>query len=453
MSGTVLVVDDEPIIIQTLEGVLSDEGFSIQTAGDGISALTSLEELVPDLILLDIWMPGLDGLETLEKIKKEYPALPVIMMSGAGTIETAVKATKLGAFDYIEKPLSLEKVLVVLNNALEVSRLHKENLLLKENSSIYNLDGVSDSIAEARRKIELVAPTDASVLITGENGTGKEVAANMIHHSSTRAKNPMIAVNCAAIPEELIESELFGYEKGAFTGAQSRKRGKFDLANNSTIFLDEIADMSLKTQAKILRILQEQSFERVGGSKTISVNVRVIAATNRKLDEEIKSGRFREDLFYRLNVVPIVMPPLRNRREDITDLANFFLERYSKRIGGHQKTLSEEAIEALKAYHWPGNVRELKNLMERLIILCPDNEISEIDLPVSVHDKSLKQTETEMIPNLKNLTLKEARIEFEKIIIEDRLKVNQGNVSATAENLGIERSYLHKKIKSLGIKC
>ncbi len=450
MAQTILVVDDEPTILETLEGVLGDEGFKVATAADGVKALAAIEAAPPDLVLLDIWMPHLDGLQTLEKIKADHPHLPVVMMSGAGTIETAVKATKLGAFDYIEKPLSYEKILVVIGNALEVGRLAQENLLLRERTVAPRLTGSSAAIEEVRRQIELVGPTSASVLITGPNGTGKEVAANMIHAASPRASQPMIAVNCAAIPEELFESELFGHEKGAFTGATERKRGKFDLANRSTIFLDEIADMSLKTQAKILRILQEQSFERVGGTTVISVDVRIIAATNRDLAKAIAAGNFREDLFYRLNVVPIHMPPLKDRDDDVVELAEQFLGEYALKIGGPAKTLTDEAMAALKRYDWPGNVRELKNLIERLVILTPGREIGLDDLPPPF--KTAAFASAGMEEALTQPTLRDARAAFERRYIEERLAMHGGNISATAQALGIERSHLHKKIKALGIK-
>jgi len=450
MAQTVLVVDDEPTILETLRGVLSDEGFEVLTALDGQEALSKVEEAVPDLVLLDIWMPKLDGLAALETLKAEHPHLQVVMMSGAGTIETAVKATKLGAFDYVEKPLSYEKILVTINNALNFGQLAEENLLLREQARPSpGLSGRSPVISEVKRQIELVAPTSASILITGENGTGKEVAARLIHAKSKRADKPMIAVNCAAIPEELIESELFGHEKGAFTGAGERKRGKFDLAHKGTLFLDEIADMSLKTQAKILRILQEQRYERVGGTRTISVDARVIAATNRDLLKEIKAGTFREDLYYRLNVIPIHVPALRERPEDIPDLVDEFLEQYARRTTVAAKTISPEALEAVKAYDWPGNVRELKNLIERLVILAPEPVIRPEDLPEPFSSAGLAAVPGEA---LRQPTLRQARAVFERRYISTRLAELEGNITATAEALGIERSHLYKKMRALGLK-
>jgi two-component system nitrogen regulation response regulator NtrX len=450
MSGHVLIVDDEKAICASLTGILSDEGYEVSSAHDGDQALKALEDEDPDLLLLDIWMPGKDGMEVLELIKKRSPGLPVIMISGHGTVETAVKATKLGAFDFIEKPLDMDKILLSVRNALEFTRLAEENLLLRAKSAPPRLSGQSALIQNLRKSIERVGPSDSWVLITGENGTGKELVAHAIHRHSQRAKGPLVDVNCAAIPEELIESELFGHEKGAFTGAVGRKRGKFDLANGGTLFLDEIGDMSLKTQAKILRILQEQRFERVGGTKTIAVNVRVLAATNKDLLSEIEGGRFREDLYYRLNVIPIQVPPLRERREDIPALCAEFMEELAGKFHQEPKSLSFDALEMLKAQPWPGNVRELKNLMERLFILCPEPEIGAADLAgflgeVPPAAQGLSQA-------LSQADFKQARAEFEKLYLQEQLARNHGNVSQTAEAVGLERSHLHKKLKSLGIR-
>lgn len=450
MSGHVLIVDDEKAICASLKGILSDEGYEVSSAHDGEQALKALEDEDPDLLLLDIWMPGKDGMEVLEHIKKRSPGLPVIMISGHGTVETAVKATKLGAFDFIEKPLDMDKILLSVRNALEFSRLAEENLLLRAKSAPPRLSGESPLIQNLRKSIERVGPSDSWVLITGENGTGKELVAHAIHRHSPRAKGPLVDVNCAAIPEELIESELFGHEKGAFTGAAGRKRGKFDLANSGTLFLDEIGDMSLKTQAKILRILQEQRFERVGGTKTIAVNVRVLAATNKDLPVEIEAGRFREDLYYRLNVIPIQVPPLRERRQDIAALCAEFMAELAGKFHQEPKRVSLEALEMLKAQPWPGNVRELKNLMERLFILCPENEISPADLAGFLGEA---QSAPVGLPQaLSQADFKQARAGFEKLYLEEHLARFGGNVSQTAEAVGLERSHLHKKLKSLGIK-
>jgi two-component system nitrogen regulation response regulator NtrX len=383
MAVTVLVVDDEQSIRASLSGVLMDEGFSVLKAEDGHMALEMVKQEVPEVILLDIWMPGIDGIETLNRIKSRYPEIQVIMISGHGTIETAVKATKLGAFDFIEKPLSLDKVVLTINHALDFRRLSEENVLLRQEiDEQYEIIGDSLLIRNLKERISMAAPTDSWVLITGENGVGKELVARTIHRESSRSSKAFVGVNCAAIPDELIESELFGHEKGAFTGATSRKKGKFDLADKGTLFLDEIADMSLKTQAKILRILQEQKFERVGGEKLIDVDVRVLAATNRNLQREIEVGRFREDLYYRLNVIPIHVPALRDRKEDIPRFAEYFLDQFSVRSGKEKKEISEEALDVLQDHNWPGNVRELKNFIERVFIMTPGRTIEFRDVPL-----------------------------------------------------------------------
>ena len=450
MSKTILIVDDEKSILFSLEGILTDEGFEVQCESSGAAALERIKETIPDLVLLDIWMPGMDGIETLVKIKEAHPTLQVIMMSGHGSIETAVKATKLGAYDFIEKPLSLEKVLLSVNNALQYYQLEEEITLFREKEKSRNtITGESNLIRDLKEQIKIVAPTDAWVLIAGENGTGKELVAHAIHAISRRSRKPMVEVNCAAIPEELIESELFGHEKGAFTGAGSMKKGKFDLANEGTLFLDEIGDMSLKAQSKTLRILQEQKFERVGGAKTIRVDVRVIAATNKNLEHEIEKGRFRDDLFYRLNVVPLKVPPLRERLEDIPDLVNSFLKDIHLRAGLEEKRISDEVIEALKKYHWPGNIRELKNLVERLAIMSRGNTISVQDMPISFSQECPLKDESGSFMNLRSF--RDAKARFEKAFIIKNLQEFNGNISQTAEAIGVERSNLHKKIKAYGL--
>ena len=354
--------------------------------------LKIIDKESPDLILLDIWMPGIDGIETLKEIKKDNPYIQVIIITGHGNIETAVKATKLGAFDLIEKPLSIDKVIVSINNALDFRRLEEENRYLRKKTIEKNsISGKSKPTEFLRKQIETAAPTETYILITGENGTGKELVARTIHHLSPRANQPLIAVNCAAIPEELIESELFGHEKGAFSGATTKKIGRFEMANNGTIFLDEIGDMSLKTQSKILRVLQEQKFHRVGGSRTLTVNVRVIAASNKGLEEEIEKGSFREDLYHRLNVIPIKVPALRQRREDIPLLVDIFLAESAKQNQTTGKKLNSKALELLCGYPWPGNVRELKNLLERLTIMVKKDIIEEIDLPDSYYPGGTKR--------------------------------------------------------------
>jgi len=449
MFPSILIVDDEPSILQSLGGLLSDEGFEVTTAANGYEALKIIEMESPDLVLLDIWMPGIDGIETLKEIKKENPNIQVIIITGHGTIETAVKATKLGAFDLIEKPLSIDKVIVAINNALNFRRLEEENKYLRKKTLEKNsINGNSPKTIELKNNIAKTAPTDTWVLIMGENGTGKELVARMIHHLSPRADQPLIDVSCAAIPENLIESELFGHEKEAFPGATSKKIGKFELASNGSIFLDEIGDMSLKTQARILRVLQEQKIQRVGGSRTISVDIRVIAASNKNLEEEIEKGRFREDLFYRLNVLPIIVPPLRQRADDIPILVETFLEDFAIQNRDRRKKITSDALEILSKYTWPGNVRELKNLVERMAILVDADAIDSRDIPDAYNlDSSLINDLTDY-QSLNFDTLKEARSAFEQAFITRKLMQHRNNVTKTAEAIGVGRSFLHKKIKS-----
>jgi two-component system nitrogen regulation response regulator NtrX len=452
---SILIVDDEQSIRDSLTGILQDEGFRVVTADNGEEALTRLGDERPDLVLLDIWMPGMDGLETLARIRDFQPDQLVIVMSGHGSIDTAVKATKLGAHDFIEKPLSLEKLLVIIQNALKLNQLVEENRALKAKiAKEYEMIGCSPGIIELRRQIEIVAPTSGWALITGENGTGKELVARAIHNHSLRANKPFVEVNCAAIPDDLIESELFGHERGAFTGATAQRRGKFDLAHEGTLFLDEIGDMSLKTQAKVLRILQERKFERVGGSRTIEVDVRVIAATNKDLSSQIVAGMFREDLYYRLNVIPFHVPPLRARRQDIPLLAKHFLEYFCGKEGREIKQLDAGAMEAMSRYPWPGNVRELKNLIERLVIMVPSKVITRAQLPFaaprpeSADDKLVGQEGGGAATD----TFREAREEFEKDFLLRKLEEHDWNVSRTAEAIDMERSNLHRKIKGYGIE-
>ncbi|MCP3177090.1 sigma-54 dependent transcriptional regulator [Desulfuromonas sp. KJ2020] len=450
---TILIVDDEESIRESLKGIFQDEGFRPLFAQNGEEALQALREETPDLILLDIWMPGMDGIETLRRIREDFPDQLVVMMSGHGTIETAVKATKLGAYDFIEKPLSLEKVLLCIQNAIRVTQLVQENQSLKSKIDKDNeMIGVSSHIKELKRQIAMAAPTSGWVLITGENGTGKELVAREIHTLSNRREKPFVEVNCAAIPEELIESELFGHEKGAFTGATAQRKGKFDLAHEGTLFLDEIGDMSLKTQAKVLRILQEKKFERVGGQRTIEVDVRVIAATNKNLEEEIRAGNFREDLYYRLNVIPFHVPPLRERGEDIPLLVEHFLEYFCGKESRAIKTMTPEAINLLKSYAWPGNVRELKNIIERLVIMTPDDVITAKHLPESITGKAGSAGKVAALAAAEYATYKEAKEEFERDFIIQKLEENDWNISKTAEAIEIERSNLHRKIKAFGIE-
>ena len=439
----ILIVDDEEGIRTSLVGVLEDEGFEAVTAPSGEQALACIEaDEHPDLVLLDIALPGRDGVEILREIATRWREVPVVMMSGHGNIETAVKTTKYGAYDFIEKPLSIDKVLLTVEHALEQSRLSREkrNLCIQSLRSQAIL-GSSDAIRALVEQIRLAAPTNGWALITGENGTGKELVARRLHLESRRVAGPFVAVNCAAIPEELIESELFGHEKGAFTGAQARKRGQFELAHGGTIFLDEVADMSLMTQAKVLRILQEQSFMRVGGRETLKIDVRVIAATNKILEQEIERGSFREDLYYRLAVIPLRVPPLRERREDIPVLARTFVAQCCESSQLPGKVLTPAAIEVLRGHEWPGNVRELRNLVERLVIMTPGTEIDAEDLP-----------EPMWVPHASGRepvrSLGDARRGFEREFLVSRLSENGWNITRTAEVIGIARESLSRKIKS-----
>jgi two-component system, NtrC family, nitrogen regulation response regulator NtrX len=449
MAGEhILIVDDEPAIRSTLRDVLEDEGYRVSAVGSGADALRFFADELPDLTFLDIWMDRMDGLETLAEVKRTRPEAIVVMISGHGTIEAAVKATRLGAYDFVEKPLSLEKVLVTVSRALEHARLERENASLRA-----SLDQRSEIIGESvamralGEQITTAAPTNGRVLIHGENGSGKELVARTIHARSARHDRPFVEVNCAAIPEELIESELFGHEKGAFTGALARRLGKFELADGGTLFLDEIGDMSLKTQAKVLRSLEEQAFERVGGKDTIKVDVRVIAASNRDLPALIREGRFREDLYYRLNVIPIEVPPLRTRKDDIPALVSHFVAQFCAENGKRAKSLSTEALGYFLAYDWPGNVRELRNMVERLVIMAPGELIAVDDLPAPLRPKEPGPAPSEA----RDGTLRDARDNFERAFILAELRANDWNVTRTAERLGIERSHLYRKLKAYGI--
>ncbi len=456
MSKKVLIVDDEELIRESVAGILMDEGFDPLTVGSAIEAFPVLEKEEIDLVLLDIWMPEMDGMEALGKIRELYPSLPVIMISGHGNIETAVQATKKGAFDFIEKPPSYDKIVLSVTNAVQLSNLTRENKMLREKNVVETkISGHSQVITSVKQQLKMVAPTPSWVLIRGEHGTGKELAAQMIHRHSVTSAKPMVEVNCAAIPDELIESELFGHEKGAFTGATSAKRGKFDLADGSILFLDEIGDMSLPAQAKVLRILQEQSFERVGGSRTISIDVRVIAATNKDLEVEIEQGNFRADLFYRLNVVPITLPPLRDRLEDIPALIADLMADFTSK-GFKSKEFLPGAIQVMQGHDWPGNVRELRNFIERILIMCHEDTVGAemismllggvVPLPVSETDES------SLLSDLSGMNMKDAKKKFEADFLRARLAENEGNISKTAAQIGMERSNLHKKIKQLGLE-
>jgi len=451
MPGNLLVVDDEPQILQVVSGILQDEGFEVLTAPDGETALKVAAEEAPDLVLLDIALPGRDGLEILQDLKARYPTLPVIMISAFGSVENAVKATRLGAYDFIEKPPNADNILLTVRNALEMARLAEENRRLRlQTAPAREIVGRSEAVQHLREQLRLVAPTNASVLITGENGSGKELVARALHAFSPRAHKAFVEVNCAAIPEDLIESELFGHEKGAFTGATSRRQGKFDLAHEGTLFLDEIGDMSLKTQAKILRILEEQRFERVGGSRPIQVDVRVVAATNKNLGEEIQRGTFREDLYHRINVIPLQVPPLRERGEDIPLLAAHFLRELARENNAAPKTLAPQALEALTRLPWPGNVRELKNFIWRLAILTPGREIGLADLHLAPEPDAAPGDLDRL---LQMPTFREARAGFEKEFLRRKLEECRGSVSLVAEQIGLERSHLYRKLRAYGLEA
>jgi two-component system nitrogen regulation response regulator NtrX len=455
MPDSILIVDDEPSILSTLGGVLMDEGYDIRTAENGSDAIRLVQSNPPLMMLLDIWMPEPDGIETLKKLKILYPEIIIIMMSGHGSIETAVKAIKLGAYDYIEKPISLEKVVLMVKHAFTEFRLRQENRTLKQlMEKKYVMVGESPAILQLQEQIKMAGPSQSRVLISGENGTGKELVAHAIHRQSPRRSAPFLEINCAAIPETLIESELFGYEKGGFTGAQQQKKGQFELASGGTLFLDEIGDMALATQSKVLRVLQEQEFYRVGGSERVKVDVRVIAASNKELAEEIKKGTFREDLYYRLNVIPLRVPPLRERRGDISLLLSHFIKEVSQEQGIKPKEIRPDAVALLRQYAWPGNVRELKNIVERLMIMVPSPIVVPQDLPEFIRNGAAPAGAFSpfTVPGIPP-SLKEARNHFEKEHILAKLNENNWNIVQTAEALRIERTYLYRKMKFLGIEA
>ena len=447
----ILIVDDDKNICKMIEASLRKERkYDIKTALSGEACLKMIREEIPDLVLMDIQMPGIDGIETLNRIKQEDPRIPVVMMTAHGTIERAVKSMKLGAYDFLTKPFARDRLVVTVNNALLNSSLKKEvaelRSELKNKYEFENIIGQSGAMQDVFRALEKVINSNVTVLITGESGTGKELIARAIHyHSKTRANKPFVAVNCSALPESLLESELFGHEKGAFTGASGRRLGKFEQANGGTIFLDEIGLMTPATQSKILRILQEREFERVGGNELIKVDVRVISATNKDLEEEMKKGNFREDLFYRISVFPIKLPPLRERKEDIPLLAAFFLKRYSEQEGKEIEGITPDALDLLMAYNWPGNVRELENAIERAVVLASGPEITAKDLPSAVRslgEKRIFETDNTLaswIEKLEEEALRQALLECE------------GNISQTAKKLGIGRATIYRKAKKYGL--
>jgi two-component system nitrogen regulation response regulator NtrX len=446
MPAAILIVDDESGIRESLGALLRDEGYNIETAPSGEECLERLAHNRFDLVLLDVWLAGMDGLETLERLQSRDDAPMVVMISGHGNIETAVRATKLGAFDFVEKPLSLERIVVAVRNALEYLRLEEENRRLRaELEERHQILGSSIPMKALRQQIALTAPTNGRVLIYGESGTGKELVARALHANSPRSACPFVEVNCAAIPEELIESEMFGHRKGSFTGASEDKVGKFQKADGGTLFLDEVGDMSLKTQSKVLRVLEEQRVEPLGSNRPVTVDVRVIAATNKKLEDEIGRNAFREDLFYRLNVIPFYVPALRERTEDIPILAAHFLKDFCEAHGKKPKEFTAAATEILLAYPWPGNVRELKNLVERLVIMCPSPRIEPHHLPPELFRGASKS------PQRPYESLQEARSAYEREFVLRKLEENRWNMTRTASSLGLERSHLYRKMRSLGI--
>ena len=442
----VLIVDDEAGIRESLSLILADEGYLVEAVGSAEIALERAAAADQEVILLDVWLPGMDGLEALTRLQSLPRPPAVIMISGHGTIETAVRATKLGAFDFIEKPLSLQKITVLVRNAVRQRRLQDENQILRsELRHRYQVIGDSVPMKALRQQIAVTAPTNGRVLIYGESGVGKELVARALHAASLRNKGPFVEVNCAAIPEDLIESELFGHLKGSFSAASEDKIGKFEKANGGTLFLDEIGDMSLRTQSKVLRVLEEQRLEPVGSSQAVAVDVRVLAATNKNLENEISRGAFRQDLFYRLNVIPFFVPPLRERLRDIPTLANHFLNEFSVAYGKKIRELSDPAMDVLLRYPWPGNVRELRNLVERLVIVCPQARIEPHHLPPELFRGAAES------PHQPYNTLHEARSAYEREFILRKLQEHRWNMTQTAGALGLERSHLYRKMKSLGI--
>jgi two-component system nitrogen regulation response regulator NtrX len=443
---SILIVDDERGIRDTLRAVMSDEGFSIDAVASGEDCLKAVERRAYDCILLDVWLPGIDGLETLKQLREAGADAAVVIISGHGNVETAVRATKLGAFDFIEKPLSIEKTVLTVRNALRQRRLELMNAeMAAELAKEHTLVGDSVAMRALRKQISIVAPTDGRVLIYGESGTGKELVAHAIHAKSARASAPFVEVNSAAIPEELIESELFGHMKGSFTGATTAKKGKFELADGATLFLDEVGDMSAKVQAKVLRVLEEQRFEAVGSGTAVNVDVRVIAATNKRLDMEIEQGKFRADLFYRLNVIPFELPPLRDRPEDVPLLVEHFNRHYSVPYGKPLKEFSAEAIAELQSYSWPGNVRELRNTVERVVIMHPGVKIAADDLPVGGNAEV-------PVASFRFPSFKEATDAYHRAFIQRKLEEAEGNVSRAAELMGVDRSHLYRRMRALGIQ-
>ncbi|MBP7415341.1 MAG: sigma-54 dependent transcriptional regulator [Pyrinomonadaceae bacterium] len=448
MQNLILIIDDERGIRDTLRGVLEDEGFAVETAESGETGLEMARTQNFGCILLDIWLgDGIDGLDTLAKLKEEGNDAAVVMISGHGNIETAVRSTKLGAFDFIEKPLSLERTVVTVKNALRQRDLERVNEQLQsEIAEQYVMVGESVAMRALRKQISIVAPTDGRVLISGESGTGKELVARAIHAQSKRRNLAFVEINSAAIPEELVESELFGHAKGAFSGAMRAKKGKFEMADGATLFLDEIGDMSPRVQAKMLRVLEEQRFEPVGSNTPVSVDVRVISATNKPLDSLIDDGNFRADLFYRLNVIPFQVPPLRERREDIPVLVEHFNRKFSAEYGKPLKEFTADAIESLQSNDWYGNVRELKNTVERIVIMSGKTKVAADDLP------ELETANETPAISFRFPTFKDATDAYQREFIQHKLAEFDGNVAKAAEDMGVDRSHLYRRMRNLGIK-
>jgi len=450
--STILVVDDEQGIREVLQDVLADEGHRVITVEDGFRALEILQEGTVDLVILDVWLPNMGGIDVLKRIRDDWPEIEVVVISGHANINMAVQAVKIGAFDFLEKPLSLEKTITVVENALKMEELKRENRSLRQSILLEDeMIGSGEGMGKVRELIDQSADSEARILILGENGTGKELVAREIHLQSRRAQAPFVEVNCASIPETLIESELFGHEKGAFTDAYARRKGKFELANRGTLFLDEIADMSLSTQAKVLRVLQEMKFERIGGEKSINVDVRVIAATNKNIQEEIRAGRFREDLYFRINVIPIFVPPLRDRIEDLLELIDFFMGKFKRSTDEPPRRFSEDSLQLLGTYSWPGNIRELKNFIERINIMTEEKVISADSVRRFLTSRTDWEKD-ELLKGFESMKLIEAKDEFEREFLVKKLEENEQNITRTSRALGITPSHLHNKIKKHGIE-
>ncbi|NNM54079.1 MAG: sigma-54-dependent Fis family transcriptional regulator [Spirochaetales bacterium] len=456
MRNPILIIDDEPGIRSVLGAVLSDEGFSVVEASSGLEALSILKTDLIDLIFLDVWMPEMGGLDVLKAVKADWPDLPIIMISGHSKIDMAVRAIKEGAFDFVEKPLSIDKTLASVQNALKFSALSRENRELRESLFLEDtMIGEGPAMQRVKELIQQSAATDSRVIVLGENGTGKELVARQIHRQSQRSRHPFVEVNCAAIPDSLIESELFGHEKGAFTSAVGRRKGKFELADGGTLFLDEVADMSLHAQAKVLRAIQEMRFERVGGETTLAVDVRVISATNKDIPKEVGNGRFREDLFYRLNVIPIYVPPLRERQEDLPLLVDYFFKKFRKESKAEVLDVphfTSDAWKFLTEHTWPGNIRELKNFLERLLVMTDNDEIDAEQTKIILGQSFAVSAPVTPLQPWLNMPLNDAKEAFERALIEEKLRENRYNISKTAQALGLYPSNLHSKLKKFGIE-